>query len=62
MTIFNSIQICGPDSKITVKSHSGAVWVTIRDGDVNITMNPCHVRALAAALDDYEAAQAKGAA
>lgn len=57
MTIYGTTQICGDDSEITVRDTAEFVFVTIKDSHGTITMNPVHVRALAAALDAYEAAQ-----
>jgi hypothetical protein len=62
MSITSTMQICGDDHKIRVHRHHDTDWVNITHSGGSITMNPCHVRALAAALDAYEAAQALEAA
>lgn len=62
MTIYSNMQICGSGHKIRVHNFLNNDWVEIKSGDVVITMEPHHVRALAAALDAYEAAQALEAA
>ena len=56
MIIHSSMQLCGEGHRIECRSHSGRDWVDIRDGNQTITMEPKHVRALAAALDAYEGA------
>tara|TARA_R110000822_G_scaffold229393_2_gene361644 strand:+ start:795 stop:986 length:192 start_codon:yes stop_codon:yes gene_type:complete len=62
MSIYSNMQICGSDHKISVNRHNGMDWVNINHAGGSITLNPCHVRALAAALDAYESAQALDAA
>ena len=57
MSISSNMQICGDDHKIRVHRHHEIDWVSIDHAGGSITLNPCHVRALAAALDAYEAAQ-----
>lgn len=50
----------------TGKGARATVWcgtpnrVTIRQGNTSVTMEPAHVRALAAALDVFEAEQKEG--
>ena len=56
MTIYSNMQICGDNHNIRVHSHHDADWVEIKSGDVVITMQPKHVRALNSALDAYYAA------
>jgi len=51
------MQICGDNHEIRVHNHHAADWVTIECAGGTITMQPVHVRALAAALDAYEAAK-----
>jgi hypothetical protein len=61
MSIYSNMQICGDDHKIIVHNHHNADWVDIKSGDVVITMEPKHVRAMAHALDAYEAKKKKDA-
>ena len=57
MSIHSNMQICGNDHTIRVHSHHDTDWVDIKCGTISITMEPKHVRAIAAALDIYEAAK-----
>jgi len=62
MSIYSNMQICGTDHKIRVHSHHESDWITIDCKGGTITMQPEHVRALAAALDAYYAALMQEAA
>ena len=55
MSIHNSTQICGDCHEIKVEIHHGKTWVSINTGISSITMQPHHVRALADAVDKFEA-------
>jgi len=59
MSIHSNTQICGTTHTIRIRHHHDADWIEIKCGEISITMNPIHVRALTAALDAYEAAKEK---
>ena len=58
MSIYSTVQICGDNHQIAIKRHHDQDWVRITHAGGCITMNPAHVRALASALDAYEASLA----
>lgn len=57
MSIYSHVQVCGNVGEAAIRrAENGAVFVTVKGEFSQITMEPKHVRALAAALDQWEAA------
>jgi hypothetical protein len=56
MTIWSTTQVCGNVDRVTIRrDDNGTVFVGVSSEFSNITMEPKHVRAIAAALDQWEA-------
>lgn len=54
MTAYASIQFCGANVQARVYQNGPYVMAELKDG-ASVTMNPQHIRDLAAALDRFEA-------
>ena len=63
MSIYNSTQICGPDSEVKAYRVNGSnmIFITVTDGRSIVTLNPEHLRQMADALAAFEAAEVEAA-